>query len=98
MIEQMKKIDDIRNYNKDQLIKKIHEAREDISMIGSIAFDLPWTQLKDEIINKFQNNNFTIHILRESETTIAQYALLTVSQEEEQDYGNLSGQPYRNKR
>ena len=90
MIEQMKKIDDIRNYTKEQLIKKIHEARQDISMIGSIAFDLPWTQLKDEIINKFKNNNFTIHILRESETTIAQYALLTVSQEEEQDYGNLS--------
>ncbi len=63
MIEQIKKINDIRNCTKEQLLKKISEAK---------------------------NSSFTIHILRESETIIAQYALLTMSQEEEKEYGSLS--------
>ena len=90
MIEQIKKINDIRNCTKEQLLKKISEAKKDISMIGSIAFDLPWTDLKNVLVKKFKDSSFTIHILRESETIIAQYALLTMSQEEEKEYGSLS--------
>lgn len=90
MIEQIKRINDIRNCTKEQLLKKISEAKRDISMIGCIAFDLPWTDLKNVLVKKFKDSSFTIHILRESETTIAQYALLTMSQEEEKEYGSLS--------
>lgn len=89
-MEQMEKIDKIRNYSKEQLEEKLKNAKRDISMVGSIAFDFSWKNLQSVLCEKFAKDNFTIHILRESETTIAQYALLTVSQEEENDYGNLS--------
>lgn len=88
-MNEIEKIDKIRSYTKEQIVEKIKRARFNISMIGSIPFDLPWKDLKDILIDKFKKDSFSIHILRESETTIAQYALLTVSQEEE-DYGNLS--------
>lgn len=90
MIEGMEKMDETRKVSKEQLIEKIKGAKYDISMIGTIAFDLPWQELQDMLKDKFINEKITIHILRESETTIAQYALLTASQGEEADYGNLS--------
>ncbi len=92
----MGKIDEIRSISKEQLIQKIEKAKRDISMVGTIAFDLPWHELGDALAEKFRKNNFTIHILRESETTIAQYALMTLGQEEEAgaeslSRGNLAG-------
>ena len=80
----------IINISKEQLIKKIKKAKNDISMIGTIAFDLPWKELRSVITEKFKEDDFTLHILRESETTIAQYSLLNMSQEEESECGNLS--------
>lgn len=90
MRKEIEKIEEIRNISKEQLLQKIKMAKNDISMIGTIAFDLPWKDLRPVIEEKFQEDNFTLHILRESETTIAQYALLNMSQEEESEYGNLS--------
>lgn len=87
---EMEKIDEIRNLSREQLIKKIEKAKTDISMIGTIAFDLPWQELADVLADKFKRDNFTIHILRESETTIAQYALMTASQDDSADSENLS--------
>ena len=59
-------------------------------MIGTIAFNLPWEDLADSLSEKFKQDNFVIHILRESETTIAQYSLMTLSQEGEGKFENLS--------
>ena len=70
--------------------EKLKLAKTEISMIGCIAFDFPWRDLKDVLSEKFKQDNFLIQILRESETTIAQYSLLTVSQEDEEDFSNLS--------
>lgn len=80
----------IRQVSRGQLIEKIQSAKKDICMIGTVAFNLPWTELEDALCEKFKSQDFTIRILRESETTIAQYALLMLSQENEGDYGNLS--------
>lgn len=90
MLNKIEDINTIRNITKKQLINKIKKAKTDISMIGTIAFDLPWKELEDDLCSKFQNEDFAIHILRESETIIAQYALLNLSQDEYNDYGNLS--------
>lgn len=90
MTKEMERIDSIRNLSKEELIQKIKMANYNISMIGTIAFDLPWKELQNVLGEKFKRDDFTLHILRESETIIAQYALLNVSQEEERDYGNLS--------
>lgn len=89
-MDELKRIDSIRTCTKERLLEKIKSARFDISLIGPIAFDLPWSDLADSLKANFRREDFTIHILRESETTIAQYALLTASQEEDGDYGNLS--------
>ena len=59
-------------------------------MIGTIAFNLPWEDLADSLSEKFKQDNFVIHILRESETTIAQNSLMTLSQEGEGKFENLS--------
>lgn len=83
-------VDKIRRISRKQLLGKIKDAKSEICMIGTIAFNLPWTELKEELCKKFQQDNFIIRILRESETTIAQYALLTLSQENEGEFGNLS--------
>lgn len=95
MMMEMEKIDEIRSISKEQLIRKVEKAKKDISMIGTIAFDLPWQDLEDALKEKFQKKDFTIHILRESETTIAQYSLITLGQEdanvESLSRGNLSG-------
>lgn len=95
MMMEMEKIDEIRSISKEQLIRKVERAKKDISMIGTIAFDLPWQDLEDALKEKFQKKDFTIHILRESETTIAQYSLITLGQEdanvESLSRGNLSG-------
>lgn len=80
----------IRKISRKQLIEKIENANNEICMIGTIAFNLPWADLTEILCQKFKQNNFTLHILRESETTIAQYALLTLSQENEGEFGNLS--------
>lgn len=90
MLKEMGKINKIRSLSKEQLIQKIKGAKNDISMIGTIAFDLPWRELKDDLVEKFVKNNFTIHILRESETTIAQYALMTIGQGDATSSGSLS--------
>lgn len=90
MLKEMGKINEIRSLSKEQLIQKIKKAKNDISMVGTIAFDLPWRELKDVLAEKFVENNFTIHILRESETTIAQYALMTLSQGDVTTSGSLS--------
>lgn len=83
-------VDKIRKISKEQLIDRIKKAQKEICMIGTIAFNLPWDELMDSLIEKFKQDDFIIHILRESETTIAQYSLLTLSQEEEGEYENLS--------
>lgn len=92
----MEKIDEIRSFTKEQLIEKMEKAKYDISLIGTIAFDIPWKEIEDVLANKFKRDNFTIHILRESETTIAQYALMNDSQSENMESeglsrGNLTG-------
>ena len=83
-------VDKIRKISKEQLIDRIKNAKKNICMIGTIAFNLPWEELMDDLSAKFKHNDFVIHILRESETIIAQYSLLTLSQEEEGEYENLS--------
>lgn len=83
-------IDKIRRISRKQLLEKIKEAKSEICMIGTIAFNFPWAELTEILCQKFQQNNFMIRILRESETVIAQYALLTLSQENEGEFGNLS--------
>lgn len=92
----MEKIDEIRSFTKEQLIEKMEKAKHDISLIGTIAFDIPWKNIEDVLADKFKRNNFTIHILRESETTIAQYALMNDSQSDNMESeglsrGNLTG-------
>ena len=87
---QLETVDKIRRISKEQLLEKIKNAKYEFCMIGTIPFNLPWTELTEELCRKFKQDNFIIHILRESETTIAQYALLTLSQENEGEFGNLS--------
>lgn len=89
-MRQAETFDRIRKISREQLLEKVKNARNEICMIGTIAFNLPWSELTDELCRKFKQDNFIIHILRESETTIAQYALLTLSQEDEGEFGNLS--------
>lgn len=86
----LEKIDRIRRISRAELLEKIKGAESEICMIGTIAFNLPWSELKKQLCEKFRKNDFIIRILRESETTIAQYALLTLSQENEEHFGNLS--------
>lgn len=83
-------VDKIRKISKDQLISKVKNAKKEICMIGTIAFNLPWEELVDSLSEKFKQDDFLIHILCESETTIAQYSLLTLSQEDEGRFENLS--------
>lgn len=83
-------VDKIRRISREQLLEKIKESKNEICMIGTVAFDLPWEQLTEQLCKKFQQNNYAIRILRESETTIAQYALLTLSQENEGEMESLS--------
>lgn len=96
MLTEMEKIDQIRSFSKENLIEKLEHAKYNISMIGTIAFDIPWKNLSEVLAKKFEQDSFTIHILRESETTIAQYALMNDSQGNVTDSeglsrGNLTG-------
>jgi len=97
-----------KEYNKYDLLEKIGEAKKSLSVIGATVFDLPWDQLIDGTITpsngktkkitglgeKFfsGSNNFQIHILRESENLIEQYALLSQgkSDDESSSRGNLN--------
>lgn len=89
-MECKKSIDEIRKISRDQLLEKVKNAEKEICMIGTIAFNFPWAELIDNLGEKFRSTDFSIRILRESETTIAQYALLTLSQEDNSEYGNMS--------
>lgn len=86
----MSSFDKIRKISREQLLDKIKSAENEIFMIGTIAFNFTWTDLANALCQKFKKDNFVIHILCESETTIAQYALLTLSQENEDEFGNMS--------
>lgn len=89
-----------KELSKQQLLQKIHAAKQSISIIGATVFDLDWDDILDANSNdglawKFFNiDNFTIRILRESENLIAQYALLSegVADEDESSFssGNLN--------
>lgn len=96
-----------RECSKHMLVEKIKTAQKSLSIIGATVFELDWDDLlKDQkdkngkvvqrgLAWKFFNEGFTIHILRESETLIAQYVLLSqgVSEESTGSYsrGNLNG-------
>jgi len=87
----------LREYNREQLMEELKKAERNICMIGTIPFDLDWEELKDILIPKFLNGDLNIQILRESETIIAQYALLMSGQIEDRildkslSRGNLNG-------
>lgn len=96
-----------RECTKNMLVEKIKMARKSLSIIGATVFELNWDDLlKDQtdkdgkvirhgLAWKFFNDGFTIQILRESETLIAQYVLLSQGGSEEStgsySRGNLNG-------
>jgi hypothetical protein len=87
-----------REYNKNELIEKINLAEKSLCVIGATIFDLPWKEiLEKSLTEKFfgQSSDFQIRILRESENTIAQYALLSQNKSNEGSggfsRGNLNG-------
>ena len=62
-----------KELSKKQLLQKLQEAKQSISIIGATVFDLDWEYLlninsNDGLAWKFFNiENFSIRILRESE-------------------------------
>lgn len=77
-----------RELNKFELMKKIKSAKQEICILGAVAFDLDWEELlgdgsdKNGLTWKFFNNpNFTLRILCEPENLIAQYTLLSQGDE-----------------
>lgn len=73
-----------RELNKQELMDKIKSAKNEICILGAVAFDLDWEELlgngsdKTSLMWKFFNNsNFTLRILCEPENLIAQYTLLS---------------------
>jgi hypothetical protein len=87
----------LREYSREQLMEELKKAEKNICMIGTVSFDLDWEELKDTLVPKFLNSDLNIQILRESETIIAQYALLMSGQIEDRildkslSRGNLNG-------
>lgn len=73
-----------RELNKQELMEKIKSAKNEVCILGAIAFDLDWEYLLGSESDKnglkwkfFNNSNFTLRILCESENLIAQYTLLS---------------------
>jgi hypothetical protein len=83
-----------KEFAKGQLLKKIKDAHNEISIIGATIFDLPWKEILESIRERFFNTGLKINILCESETMIAQYALLSQGSDDGSDNysrGNLNG-------
>lgn len=93
--------------NRNQLIEKIKNAKKCVRILGAVAFDLPYEELREDFYKKINNNDdFKLEIICESDSALSYDSLISsdrrVSGEDTRyEYGvlkNIADEPLRNLR
>lgn len=93
--------------NRDQLIEKIKNAKKCVRVLGAVAFDLPYAELREGFYEKINSNDdFKLEIICESDSALSYDSLISsdrkVSGEDTRyEYGvlkNIAYEPVRNLR